>query len=232
MITPQNNIGNTVVVEFPLRGEWLTVNTPAERVPSHGTNYFGQRYAYDFRRYVSHSPLPYSKGLWRHFAGRLKSEDCYSWGELVFAPFSGEVLAVGDGWADRVSLNLFPDLIRTRYFPRNATPEDYRPLTGNYILLKGAFGVALFAHLRCGSLRVAKGQMVVTGELLGEVGNSGNSSMPHLHFHVMDCGDPFKANGILCKFSKYERFRKGVWELVDNSIPNYNEAIRSIQGCS
>ena len=39
------------VVDFPLRGEWRAVNTPAERVPSHGTDYFGQRYAYDFMRF-------------------------------------------------------------------------------------------------------------------------------------------------------------------------------------
>ena len=37
-----------VLVDFPLRGEWITPNTPGKRVPSHGTDILGQRYAYDF----------------------------------------------------------------------------------------------------------------------------------------------------------------------------------------
>jgi len=39
-----------VVVEFPLRGEWVAVRTPAHKVPSHGTELFGQRYAFDLDR--------------------------------------------------------------------------------------------------------------------------------------------------------------------------------------
>ena len=39
-----------IVVEFPLRGEWVAYYTPAARVPSHGTDQLGQRYAYDFMR--------------------------------------------------------------------------------------------------------------------------------------------------------------------------------------
>jgi hypothetical protein len=39
-----------VVVEFPLRGEWVAVRTPAHKIPSHGTELFGQRYAFDFVR--------------------------------------------------------------------------------------------------------------------------------------------------------------------------------------
>jgi hypothetical protein len=41
---------NAVVVEFPLRGEWRATSTSAQQIPSHGTNFFAQRYAYDFVR--------------------------------------------------------------------------------------------------------------------------------------------------------------------------------------
>ena len=37
-----------IIVEFPLRGEWLSPNTPGTKIPSHGTNHLGTRYAYDF----------------------------------------------------------------------------------------------------------------------------------------------------------------------------------------
>ena len=38
------------IVDFPLRGEWRAVHTPASRIPSHGTDMLGQRYAFDFMR--------------------------------------------------------------------------------------------------------------------------------------------------------------------------------------
>lgn len=39
---------NPIVVGFPLRGEWYAPNTPGSKIPSHGTNRLGSRYAYDF----------------------------------------------------------------------------------------------------------------------------------------------------------------------------------------
>ena len=43
-----NELDGAVVVDFPLRGErWVAVNTPGDRIPSHGTDMLGQRFAYD-----------------------------------------------------------------------------------------------------------------------------------------------------------------------------------------
>ena len=218
-------LNGAVSVAFPLRGEWTALRTPAERVPSHGTDYFGQRYAFDFARLLGPYRKAYRKPIWQHLLGEVGVEDCYGWGEPVLAPFGGEVVAVGDGWPDRERLNLPRDLLRTA-FARDATPEDYRPLTGNYVLLEGQAGVALLAHLRRGSVRVRMRQSVSEGELVAAVGNSGNSTTPHLHFHVMDGRDPFKAEGLPCKFRRYERFRDGAWEEVFDSIPGPLEPIR------
>jgi hypothetical protein len=44
----ENEFDNAFVVEFPLRGEWMSPTTPIKRIPSHGTDQLGQRYAYDF----------------------------------------------------------------------------------------------------------------------------------------------------------------------------------------
>lgn len=221
-------IDGAVSVAFPLRGEWTALHTPAERVPSHGTDYFGQRYAFDFARLLGSYKKAYRKPIWRHLFGSVRAQDCYGWEEPVLAPFAGEVVAVGDGWPDRERLNLLWDLFRTSFFARDATHEDYRPLTGNYILLEGEPGVALLAHLRCGSVQVRRGQFVKERESVAAVGNSGNSTMPHLHFHIMGGRDPFKAEGLPCKFRKYERFRDGVWEEVFDSIPDALEPIRLI----
>jgi hypothetical protein len=221
-------MSEAVSVMFPLKGEWTALRTPAESVPSHGTDYFGQRYAFDFARLVGPYMKAYDKPIWHHLLGSVRAEDCYGWEEPVIAPFDGEVVAVGDGLPDRERLNLLWDLLRVSFLARDATPDDYRPLTGNYILLEGQPGVALLAHLRVGSLQVRAGQFVAEGDAVGAVGNSGNSTTPHLHFHIMDGRDPFKAQGLPCRFRRYERFRDGVWEEVFDSIPDALEPIRVV----
>lgn len=214
------------VIEFPLRGEWSALNTPDERIPSHGTDYFGQRYAFDFVQLSSPSKKPYRASFWQHLLGLTKATDCYAWDQVVVACFDGEVIEVGDGWADREQLSFVWDVLRAKFFAEDAKISDYRPLLGNYILLKNDIGVALYAHLRCQSIRVQKGQKVKVGEPLGNVGNSGNSVMPHLHFHLMDCEDPFQAEGVLCAFREYEIFQQGRWEKINNGMPKLLESIR------
>lgn len=224
----QMEIDKAASVAFPLRGEWSALNTPAERVPSHGTDHFGQRYAFDFVRLRGLDRQPYVKPLWYHLVGAVRAEDCYAWGEPVLAPFEGEVVAIGDGWPDRQRLNLPWDLLRAYFFAQDATPEDYRPLSGNYVLLEGQPGVAMLAHLRLGSLKVRAGQYVREGEPVGAVGNSGNSTMPHLHFQLMNGRDPFKAEGLPCKFRRYERYHEGAWEEVLDGVPGAGEMIRAV----
>ena len=56
--------------------------------------------------------------------------------------------------------------------------------------------LVLLAHLRRGSVRVGAGDRVESGQQVGECGNSGNSTAPHLHFQVMDGPDPLAANGL------------------------------------
>ena len=63
---------------------------------------------------------------------------------------------------------------------------------------------ALYAHLRPGSVAVRPGRRVSAGELLGRVGNSGNTSQPHLHFHVMDRPSPLDANGLPYVFDQFQ----------------------------
>src|SRR5690606_30900013 len=79
-----------------------------------------------------------------------------------------------------------------------------RFVVGNAVVLDIGDGVyAVLAHLRRGSVRVRKGDRVRAGDVLGEVGNSGNSSEPHLHFHLMDRPRPGTAAGVPFAF-RYE----------------------------
>ena len=88
-------------------------------------------------------------------------------GKRVHTPCAGEVIGVE---------NARPDM---------RVPEvDRINLLGNHVLLRCGAVVLLLAHLRQGSVEVKLGQRVEPGVLLGEVGNSGNSSEPHLHLHA------------------------------------------------
>ena len=220
----------TAVVDFPLRGEWWALATPAERVPSHGTDYFGQRYAFDFAR-MDPTGTWYAEGggsdALRHATVGLAASRFLAWGQPVHAVADGRVLAAGDGWEDHARVRLVPSLLRATIVPVEATPADIRPLAGNFVLVEGADAVALYAHLRRGSVRVAAGARVRAGDLLGEVGNSGNSTMPHLHFHLMDGADPFTARGVACAFRRYEEWSVGAWRAVSDGVPPARTRIRA-----
>jgi hypothetical protein len=77
-------------------------------------------------------------------------------------------------------------------------------ILGNYAVVdigKGRF--AFYAHMRPGSLRVKPGDKVKTGQVLGLLGNSGNTDAPHLHFHIMDGVSPLLSNGLPYVFTSF-----------------------------
>lgn len=76
---------------------------------------------------------------------------------------------------------------------------------GNAVVLDLGDGrFALYAHLQPGSLRVHAGDTVTRGQTIGLVGNSGNSTSPHLHFHVMDGPSPLDSNGLPYEIDAFE----------------------------
>lgn len=99
-------------------------------------------------------------------------------GSPVYAACGGVVEEVFDGLEDT---NEDTDLnqIEAQY-------GEHTRIDGNHVLLRHEGGeLSLYAHLQKGSVAVAEGQTVQTGQLLGRVGSSGSSWLPHLHFHVM-----------------------------------------------
>jgi hypothetical protein len=221
------DITRAVRLAFPLRGEWTAFNTPAERIPSHGTDYFAQRYAFDLARLDMHRQQVSPHGFWRHGLGILRTDSCFGWAQPVLAPFNGRVVAAADGWPDRLRLSFFTNALRAFVFPRLPTGDDYRPLTGNYIFLEGADGIAMLAHLKHGSVRVGVGERVLAGQALALVGNSGNSMMPHLHFQLMDGIDPFSATALPCKFATLELWDGADWNPASDVVPDRLETVRA-----
>lgn len=114
------------------------------------------------------------------------NEDYYAFGKELIAPCDAEVVLVVDGIKDN-------------------TPGELNPIyiPGNTVILKTSKNEFLFfAHFKQNSIVVSQGQKVKKGELLGLCGNSGNSSEPHLHFHMQNVEDMNKATGVKSYFSE------------------------------
>jgi hypothetical protein len=222
-----------VVVDFPLRGEWVAPNTPGKRVPSHGTNLLGQRYAYDFVGIDPESKAlrTYRPGPLRYLVLGARLQDYYGWGRPIFAAAAGVVVQAEDGWPERDPVHLIRDLAILIKNARALDLErltDFRPLTGNYLIVETGDGYALYAHAQTGSLKVSPGDKIASGQPLARVGHSGNSTAPHLHFQLMDHLDPRKMQGIPCCFRAYEVFQEGAWRPVENGIPKATDRIRGL----
>jgi murein DD-endopeptidase MepM/ murein hydrolase activator NlpD len=222
-----------VVVDFPLRGVWYPPNTPGTKIPSHGSDLLGERYAYDFvgidpnsrsMRFYRPSPLQYlTRGV--------RLQDCYGWGQPILCAAAGVVVQAEDGYPERNPVHLardIPNLLKNaRSFNSNQT-RDLRTLSGNFIIIESNAGYAVYAHAQTGSIIVSKGETVDAAQRLANVGHSGNSTAPHLHFQLMDDPDPWKAQGILCCFREYEVFVQGAWQRVQNGIPKAVDRIRKL----
>ncbi len=228
---------NAVVVDFPLRGEWITLNTPARRIPSHGTDLFGQRYAYDFLKL--HKGKPFKGSVLKYILLGIPVRNCYCWKKEIYACLEGEVVEAIDGVKEPDRVHPIYDFIRmliksAQTSKQLARPDKYdfhsHTLAGNYIIIKHDGFFSFYAHLHHGTVAVKTGQRVREGDYLGRVGHTGNSTSPHQHFHLMDSEKPMQAKGIPCSFRELEVQEEEGWRKVAGAIPEYGKTIRRADG--
>ncbi|GAB5458294.1 MAG: hypothetical protein Hens3KO_13240 [Henriciella sp.] len=139
-----------------VNGHFMTLVPQTERQRAHR----GQSFAVDL---VKLDPIGVRAQGWRP-SDPARYE---IFGTFVYAPCDGTVLQAE---------NSRPDM---------PVPEpDNESIIGNHVFIDcGDFGV-LLAHFRHGSTLVRAGDSVVTGQMVGQVGNSGKTFEPHLHMHV------------------------------------------------
>lgn len=111
--------------------------------------------------------------------------DYFCYGQPVLAPAAGTVV-----WAQ----DSLPDQVPGQMDPVHAT--------GNSLILDHGNGeFSLLAHLQPGSLRFKVRDRVSQGTLVGLCGNSGNTTEPHLHYHLQNGPQPFLADGLPAQFN-------------------------------
>ena len=185
---------------FPLRGAWLDASLPM--LESHHRMIASNEFAADFFKVDATG---------RNFPGDgADPASWYAYGEPVLAAADGEVVAVRDG---AVQLHATPGEAQTHYRQRfgeameAGLQTDFRAaLAGNLVTLRhvregGAVEYTSYAHLKPGSIKVKPGARVSAGQVIAEVGDTGDAPVAHLHFQVNAGPDPFFSRSLPFTFT-------------------------------
>ena len=176
---------NQTQLALPFKGRWLV--------------FWGG----DTRELNQHHDAPAQRGAFdlvsvddsgrRHRGDGTKNEDYFCFGREIYAPAEGVVVEAIDGVRDN-------------------TPGSMNPysLVGNCVVIQHRTNeFSVLAHFQRGSVAVKAGDRVQRGQLVGKCGNSGNSSEPHLHYHLQNSAIFQDALGIKCVFEKVPLVRDG-----------------------
>lgn len=136
--------------------------------------------------------------------------------------YGADVLAVAAGLVVAVQ-DTFPESNTIANHPHYSSEQA----TGNYVVLKVQPDMFVFyEHLKPGSIRVKTGQRVKEGEVLAQVGFTGQTTGPHLHMHVANKNSPLGAEGIpfvfkdfasLGRYRDFSVFGKKQWTPLEES---------------
>jgi murein DD-endopeptidase len=203
------NRNPVVVISPPLRGEnWLAANGPSNTsihrralIPINGRAYISQRYAIDWVQL-------YPDG--KTFRSDPKDNRNYR-------GFGAEIYAVADGIVTETKDGIQQNIPNEK----PVVPITLETIGGNHVIMQIGDGLfAFYAHMQPGSLRVKVGDKVRRGDVLGLLGNSGNSSEPHLHFHIGKASSELACEGLPYAFPSYELLGNGsTWKSSDSHPP-------------
>ncbi|MGH7291933.1 MAG: M23 family metallopeptidase, partial [Myxococcota bacterium] len=183
------------VISPPLDGpRWLDANSccdmTAHRMamnPLNGSLWAAERFAIDYIQLSEDGTI---------FTGdRSKPESYPYFGADIHAVADGPVVAVLDGLPEQVA-------------GKNPTGLPLDQYGGNHVVQdisdgQGGHYYAFYAHLKTGSVTVKPGDQLTTGQVIANLGNTGNTDAPHLHFHVMSTPDPLRSNGLPFVFKDF-----------------------------
>jgi len=179
------------VIDPPLRGaNWVATNGCCDRITPHrgaiitvnGVIQAPERFAIDWIQVDDKN---------RAFIGdEKKLANWPSYGRPIYSVADGTVVNLWDESDEQV--------------PGPPEPVSTEAIGGNMLVVDiGGGAYAFYAHLQRGSLKAKLGDKVKAGQVLGLLGNTGNSTAPHLHFHLMDGPSPLNSNGLPYVFTSF-----------------------------
>lgn len=164
-------VRNKTKLALPFTGEWFVVWGGDTKAQNQHADTRQQKYAFDL--------VMVDDKFDTHGGDGTKNEDYFAFGKEILAPCDAVVTDVVDGVRDNI-----PGEMNTMFVP------------GNWVQLKTVNNEYLFfAHFKQYSIKVKPGDKLKKGAVLGLCGNSGNSSEPHLHFHIQNTDDYANATG-------------------------------------
>ncbi|MGO9451889.1 MAG: M23 family metallopeptidase [Candidatus Binataceae bacterium] len=185
-----------IVIGSPLRGKnWWTPNGPANDSIHRRTmialgRHFGlpERFAVDWIQLGADGDS---------FSGNESDNKSYhAYDEDIVAVADGRIVSVKDGIPEN-----------TPQSAKMAVTITLDTLGGNNVVEDlGGSQFAFYAHLIPGTVAVKPGDQVKKGQLLGKLGNSGNSTEPHLHFQICDAANPLLCNGLPFEIDQFTRY--------------------------
>lgn len=180
------------VIAPPLDGpNWLAANSCCDLMSTHrmaanpidGDLWVAERFAIDY--------LQFGEDGTALRGDATLNESFPFFGADIHAVADGPVVSVLDGMPEQVP-------------GTDATGLKLEEYGGNHVVQDiGGGNYAFYAHLQTGSVKVSPGDQLGAGQVLGNLGNTGNSSAPHLHFHVMDGPDFLKSDGLPFVFDSF-----------------------------
>jgi hypothetical protein len=193
-------------------GIWLAGNGPANESDHRRSIFAIEGHIYSPERFAIDWVKVGPNGDSRH-DGTSKNENWWGWREPVLAVANGEITEVVDEFPDNT--------------PRVLPPVTLDNIAGNHIVLQIAQNLFVtYAHLQRGSIRVRAGDRVQRGDMLGLLGNSGNTTGAHLHMQVTDHNSVLQSQGVPFMFGAFTYLGPGsdypekqVSEPWVNSIP-------------
>lgn len=186
------NSAPPVVLSPPFTGGiWLAGNGPSNTsdhrrtlVALDGGAFIAQRFAIDWVKVGANGDTTHD--------GKERNENYWGYGEPVHAVADGEVTEI---------VNDIPDNM-PHHLPADITLQN---IAGNHVILKIAPQLFVtFAHLQPGSVTVRVGAHLHRGDVIGLLGDSGNTTGPHLHLQVTNANSVLGSEGVPFVFDKYQ----------------------------
>lgn len=198
---PINSAMSKTEFRFPMSGQWFSAVGPTPHTAHRWA--LPEEFAFDI--------VGLGDGTRSYSGSGTAFEDYHAYGADILAAADGRVVVVkADVAEDPTTLRQPGETVeaygeRVGAYQMQLVASDINSIAGNYIAIDHGNGeFSFYAHLKPGSITVKIGDVVKSGQAMAQLGSSGNSTEPHLHFQVCDRPEPLACAGIPVNFTNIE----------------------------